>query len=59
VSAPTKEEAGPSRGPATHHSTAASPTIYRPPEPDKGFLVKAAAGKVRPLCREPEVSWYR
>jgi hypothetical protein len=58
VSAPTKEEAGPSRGPATH-STTASPTIYMPPEPGKGFLAKAAAGKVRPICREPEVSWYR
>jgi hypothetical protein len=58
MSAPTKET-GPRPGPVTHHSTTATPTVYGPPEPDKGFLVKAAAGKVRPLCREPEVSWYR
>ena len=55
---PTRET-GPCPGPVTHHSTTGSPKIANPPKPGKGFWALACMGKVRPIYREPEVSWYR
>ena len=55
----SQKEAAPWTRAATHHSTTATPKIAKPPKLGKGFWVLVGMGKVRPLCREPEVSWYR
>jgi hypothetical protein len=56
---PPEKETGPCAGPATHHATPTSTRIAKPAETGKGFVALVCMGKVRPTCREPEVSWYR
>jgi hypothetical protein len=55
---PPEKEAAPWTRAATHHSTTATPQIAKPPRAGKGFVAKAAAGKVRPEVREPDRSHY-
>lgn len=55
---PPEKETGPCPGPATHHSIPTATKIAKPPTPGKGFLAKAASGKVRPGVREHGRSHY-
>jgi hypothetical protein len=55
---PPEKETGPCPGPVTHHSTTVTTKIARTPKPGKGFVAKAAVGKVRPGVREPDHTHY-